>query len=148
MLLVNVAEHLQQRIRVVSGDCWEWTLGTDKDGYATSDIARQYFDGTNRVHRILYSLLVAPIPPGLELDHTCKNRLCVNPEHMEPVTRKVNAERSGNAKREQTHCVRGHEFTAENTYIFPPSSSHAGQRLCKECNRIRTRRNSGGRWSA
>jgi HNH endonuclease len=121
-------------------ECWNWKLSLDKDGYPQwSAMYRRL--GTNRAHRVFYTLLKGPIPEGLELDHTCKNRMCVNPAHLDPVTSKVNSERGGNFGREQTHCMRGHEFSPENTYVFPPGTRHAGQRLCRECNRIRTRRN-------
>lgn len=109
-----------------SGDCWEWTASTTH-GYGR--FSRQ------RSHRALYEMLVGPVPEGLELDHLCRNRACVNPDHLEPVTRRVNVLRSplaAGARARQTHCHLGHEFTPANTLI-----SRRNQRECRACRRRR-----------
>lgn len=68
------------------GECWEWTGVTTGDGYG-----RFHLDDRMVVaHRAAYELLVGPVPPDLDLDHLCRNRRCVRPSHMEPVTRSVN----------------------------------------------------------
>ena len=135
----GLALYLTQGLQYPENGCWIWPWGKDKDGYAINTHAYEII-GTSRVHRALYMLLVGDISVGLELDHECKNRACVNPAHMRPVTSKQNKENANNFERNKTHCIRGHEFTEENTYVFPSDSSHAGERLCKECNRIRARR--------
>ena len=88
-------------------------------------------------HRVAYELLIGPIPAGLELDHLCRNRLCVNPAHLEPVTRQTNQHRgasvSGISVR-ATHCPEGHPYDADNTYVRPN-----GHRVCRECARRRQR---------
>lgn len=90
------------------------------------------------VHRIMYEDFVGPIPVGLQIDHLCRNMRCVNPAHLEPVTGRQNTLRgvgptAQNARK--THCVHGHEFTEDNTYV-----ERGGGRHCRECHRIRLRR--------
>lgn len=112
--------------------CWEWQrpLGANGYGYLASE------HGTNVLaHRVSYELNVGPIPVGLQIDHLCRNRACVNPAHLEPVTQRENilrgtAPTAENARK--THCIRGHEFTPENTYTPP---SRPGVRNCRACRR-------------
>jgi hypothetical protein len=110
-----------------SGDCWEWTRSKNKGGYGQFS-----FKGHSYLaHKYAYESLVGPVPPGLELDHRCRNHACCNPDHLEPVTRRVNIMRgvsrsSINARK--THCIRNHEFTPENTI------KHSnGSRRCRRC---------------
>lgn len=111
-------------------DCWEWTGGTSLDGYGILRIN----NATAYMPRFAYELLREPIPVGLEPDHLCRSRICVNPWHLEPVTHKENILRGEspmaiNARK--THCIRGHEFNEENTRIDP-----RGGRMCKACGRM------------
>lgn len=107
-----------------SGDCWEWHR-VDPNGYGT---VFQPVRGEARLpHRWAYQFLRADIPDGLELDHLCRNRRCVNPWHLEPVTRRVNAQRGVGSKEA---CVNGHPYTEENTYVRPDR----GTRMCRACN--------------
>src|SRR5699024_1617461 len=87
-------------------------------------------------HRVSYETFAGPIPEGLDLDHLCRNRSCVNPEHLEPVTRSENLRRSPLMARGQdkTHCPHGHEYSPENTRI-----TKAGARACRTCERKRNR---------
>lgn len=78
-------------------------------------------------HRFAYEECVGPIPPGMMIDHLCRVRRCVNPEHMEVVTNQENARR-GARGRLVTHCPHGHEFTSENTHI-----RRDGRRRCRTC---------------
>lgn len=110
-------------------DCWLWTAAQNGNGYG-----RLRFNGKNKyAHRVSYEDLVGPIPHGLELDHLCRNRLCVNPAHLDPVTTRTNILR-GNGysgrKHRQTHCVNGHELDDTNTYHTPE-----GRRQCRTCRR-------------
>ena len=67
--------------------CWLWTASLGTYGYGSVR-----FGGQSRgAHRFVYEALVGPVPDGLDLDHLCRNRACVNPDHLEPVTRRVNA---------------------------------------------------------
>lgn len=116
----------------VFGQCWTW-IGFSYKGYG-----RAKWPGikTEKAHRVMYQLLVGPIEPGLELDHLCHNSLCVNPDHLEPVTRAENIRRShvnGRGNGTKTHCKYGHEFTPENTYNYPGNGHFHPQRFCREC---------------
>lgn len=109
------------------GDCWVWTAARYHDGYGQFD--------RFRAHRWAYERLVGPIPDGLQLDHLCRNRACVNPDHLEPVTNDENMARSPIHNRAKTHCKRGHAFTPENTYLLPRD----GGRKCRACARTSDR---------
>jgi len=104
-----------------------------KDGYGNFN----FFDKTLLVHRFSYQLFKGDIPMNLELDHLCRNKLCVNPDHLEAVTHRENVLRgNGLASKQakQTHCKRGHEFNQENTAIYQ------GKRECRICLRIGQRK--------
>ena len=92
-------------------DCWMWAGIFDRDGYGR-------YSG-QPAHRVVYEGLVAPIPVGMELDHLCRTRACVNPAHLEVVVHRVNVMRSPTAlaaiNARKTHCVNGHPFTEANT---------------------------------
>lgn len=103
-----------------SDGCWLWKLSVGSHGYGQ---VGWWENGRSRMvlaHRVSYELLVGPIPDGLQLDHLCRVRLCVNPSHLEAVTQRENILRSDsptavNARKK--HCHRGHEFTPQNTGI-------------------------------
>lgn len=114
------------------GGCWLWTDFLAR-GYGRISIGGRMV----RAHRFAYELLVGPVPEGLEIDHLCRVRHCVNPAHLEPVTHAENLRRSDSisavyARRDR--CASGHEFTAENTYVRA-----GGHRDCRACNRERQR---------
>jgi hypothetical protein len=120
-------------VDVVSG-CWLWREYRDPEGYG-----RVRFDGKRRfAHRVVYELLVGPIPDGLVIDHRCRVRHCVNPDHLEPVTIAVNnrrlpARRPYRAR--SLYCGAGlHLLSPENTYTYPN-----GSRNCRTCARARQR---------
>lgn len=112
--------------------CWVWTAADNGNGYGV------FWTGERNTyaHRFSYEAMVAPIPAGLQIDHLCRNRACVRPEHLEPVTCRENLLRGDTrTAREaaQTHCIRGHGFTVANTYRYPGT----GKRECRTCNRDR-----------
>lgn len=130
-----ILDRIGSRLRVGDG-CWEWTGRHDRDGYGIVDLPRPNPNRTRRVHRVVYELLVGPIPEGLEPDHTCRNRGCARPAHLDLVTHRENITRGNTEAARNAHatrCVHGHEFTRENTYIRPD-----GDRDCRACRRRRS----------
>lgn len=115
--------------------CWLWTASIKAEGYGQ---VRRPDGRTGYAHRVVYELLVGPIPEGLELDHLCRVRACVNPEHLEPVTHEENVRRAtpwikaNNFQSTKTHCPRGHEYTPENTYL-KRSKDGIVRRICRSC---------------
>lgn len=115
--------------------CWLWTACIFRNGYGN------FWDGLKNVkaHRFAYEILVGPIPDGFELDHVrargCTNRHCVNPAHLEPVSKQENIRRGDAGKHwaAKTQCPQGHPYDKENT-IFSTRG-----RKCRECGRTESR---------
>lgn len=109
------------------GDCWVWAGFLDSKGYGKlSSRGKTLF-----AHRVSYELIVAEIPDGLQIDHLCRNKSCVNPWHLEPVTGSVNTLRAVEARIPPTHCRHGHEYTDETLLIRPtPTGSTRKCRIC------------------
>jgi hypothetical protein len=105
--------------------CWNWRRYKDKDGYGNIRLNTKLL----RAHRASYEAFVGPILPGLTIDHLCRNTSCVNPQHLEPVTRHENLMRSNapaaiNAAK--THCLKGHICPAEISISILPVAGFAG----------------------
>lgn len=130
-----LAERLWEKALADGSGCWIWQ-GSGRKGYGRISAGRRG-DGMLSAHRVAYEIVKGPIPEGLEPDHLCRNRACINPAHLEVMTHRENVLRgegptAGYAR--QTHCKRGHEFTAENT------SHENGSRICRPCRRARESR--------
>ena len=111
--------------------CWLWRGYINKDGYGEF---RSQFLTTRLAHRISYALDKGQMPE-LPLDHLCRHRHCVNPDHLEPVTQLVNTRRSnvGMNEANKTECPQGHPYDDENTLRY------GGKRICRTCKRERAR---------
>lgn len=138
-------------------DCWVWNKSINPGGYGILWCKERQV--MRLAHRVAYELFAGVIPDGLEIDHICRNRRCVNPDHMEPVTRRVNVLR-GNSPiqlreraRAKTHCVHGHLYTPE-TVCMERRNGGTYSRRCKECRKLklkplgfpRPRDNETGQW--
>lgn len=108
--------------------CWPW-LGALSAGYGSLRVYGRHF----HAHRLAYVIFNGPIPPGLVIDHVCRNPACVNPTHLEAVPHRENVLRgtAGDWQRRKTHCPQGHEYTPENMYSRP--KGHGRERQCVTC---------------
>ena len=124
-----------KKVAILPNDCWEWTAVRNPLGYGQFRVGPTM----QQAHRYAYQFFVEPLPRFKhgtdELNHTCRHRWCVNPEHLEQVTHRTNVligvgPTAVNAKK--THCVHGHEFTPDNTMI----KRAGGGRNCRACSMV------------
>lgn len=128
----SLADRFRAKVRINEATgCWDWTGAVSSAAYGT-------LRGEGRpwrmlkAHRVSYEMHRGPIAEGMVIDHVCRNKLCVNPAHLEPVTGKENSSRYAATV---THCLSGHPFSPENTLV-----RSRGERACRECNRAHYRR--------
>lgn len=123
--MIGVMERLWSKIDA-SGSCWEW-LAYRENGYGKFRLNGK----SCMAHRVVWETLVGPIPAGLQVDHLCRNRGCVNPDHLELVTQQENILRGQSAcawNARKNVCKRGHPLTDANLYVYP-----SGGRACRAC---------------
>lgn len=129
----SLIERLDEKIDK-SGDCWIWTGWKNDKGYGNIVI-----DGRRRrTHIVSYELHVGDVPTGLELDHLCRNRACVKPEHLEAVTHQVNIARGMILKR-LDYCQRGHKLDDANSYYWVNKNTGNHERQCRICKSVANR---------
>lgn len=126
-------------------DCWRWMAAHSHDGYGQFSLAGKIL----YAHRVAWDLLIGPIPDGYQLDHLCRNRGCVNPDHLEPVLPGENTRRAPWSQVERgkassryraavTHCVHGHPFDEVNTHI--QIRNGRPKRRCRKCDALYAQR--------
>jgi len=134
--VATLKERLMAKVKVAENGCWERTVGVNNLGYSTLRFQGKMY----AAHRAAYEVFIGPIPEGLQIDHLCRNRVCVNPDHLEPVTRRENLLRgegfSAQAAR-KTHCPQGHCYEGDNLY-----RTLEGHRKCRACHRDEMNRKS------
>lgn len=128
----TLLERWQSKVVVAPSGCWEWTASRNRAGYGQL----RNPGSTQLAHRIGWELLVGTLTPARELDHLCRNRACVNPDHLEEVEHRDNMRRSpdiGGWQRRKSVCKRGHALTGDNLYVTPD-----GRRQCRTCQNRRS----------
>lgn len=125
----DVMTRLWKRVDVTVDGCWTWTGGGNGIGHGKIHTP----NGRKYVHRLTYEAAYGPIPEGLEIDHLCRNRGCVRPDHLEAVTHEENVRRGDSGKwiTAKTHCPQGHPYAGDNLRV-----DSLGRRLCVTCTRI------------
>lgn len=132
-MIESLPVNMRSKISVTPDGCWQWTAALNSKGYGSFNIDKV----GKSTHRVVYELLVGPIPDGLQLDHLCRNKRCCNPAHLDPVTAAENARRRPDVHK--THCVHGHELTPENTVVKARPNGRS-IRNCRTCGNAQRRK--------
>ncbi len=117
-------KRFHSKYKVISSGCWEWTGAKAPNGYGMFWFNKRY----DIAHRFSYKLFKGPIPDGLEMDHLCRNRGCINPDHLEAVTKSENQKRSAPYRHLKACRKGGHALTDRNIVI-----NSKGGRSCRIC---------------
>lgn len=115
-------EKFLRKVDQIQGGCWLWKGSLFRLGYGR--VRRN--DKIRSAHIVSYELFIGKVPDGLEIDHLCRVRRCVNPQHLQAVTHKENMRRAFPTP--PTHCPKGHAYDEKNTYINP-----MGRKVCRTC---------------
>ena len=114
--------------------CWEWTKARYRSGYGVFATYENKTRVNYMAHRVSFTIFKRPIREGMIIDHKCLNKSCVNPDHLREVTDRenllLNRSSQCSINLSKTHCPKGHEYTASNTYL---NSCKNPGRVCKEC---------------
>lgn len=142
----TVRDRIMARSRQDDSGCWLWTGFMRPDGYANS----RYKWHKTLAHRVSYMAFKGPIPEGLVIDHICRVRHCVNPEHLRAITFRENvligiSPTARHAR--QTHCLRGHPLSGDNVYLWHDKLGRTG-RICRSCRREYIRNRNATRRAA
>lgn len=134
-LMLNRIEDFAHKFKILPNDCWQWTSGVGTNGYGQFSV----HGVTKHAHRVAWEIVGHRFrDPWLQLDHTCENKLCVNPNHLQEVTQGQNlsyAPTPFTVNAGKDVCAAGHPYTKANTYITP-----MGGRSCRTCRRESVRR--------
>lgn len=141
-MLANLQTRISSRVVVNDSGCWEWQGMLDRYGYGRAYLPVSVMRRKAKIieaHRLSYLLYVGDIPSGLQIDHLCRNKKCVNPQHLEPVTAKENNRRTTGIRKsvrarsdaKDYFCKRGHLMTVDTTY------KNGNGRSCKACLKLR-----------
>jgi hypothetical protein len=135
-LTESLNRRLDMRHVITENGCWNWIGPSNGNGYGRISNGKGRFV---YVHRASYERHVGPIPAGREIDHLCRNRACINPAHLEPVTSQVNTQRGlkGDLK---MYCNKGHLRTPENTSSYQRYTGKT-TRYCLICKHEADRKN-------
>lgn len=120
-----------KKVKKLENGCWEWKGHINPTGYGVGSYKRKIMG----IHRLFYILFVSEIPKGLVIDHLCRKKNCVNPNHLEAVTQNENLARCGwggkNWQSQKIKCPRGHEYT------LIQEKNQKTHRICKICQKWR-----------
>lgn len=122
----RLPERFWAKVAVDPSGCWLWTATLNPDGYGRIRMTRRW---APLAHRALWETCIGPVQKPRELDHLCRVRHCVNPDHLEEVDHPENVRRGegGQHWAAKTHCPQGHPYDEENTL------RSEGRRVCKAC---------------
>ena len=130
-LPASAVDRLWSRVAVgLPDECWPWLLSR-RDGYGILRFDRDGARLSTGAHRAAYVSRRGAIPPGLVLDHLCRNRACCNPSHLEPVTNRENARRGDLVGPRGRYCRHGHELAGDNLNLY--SNGVHVRRVCRAC---------------
>ena len=137
--VVTTPAHIRvlRRCVVEATGCLRYTGSITRDGYGRVTVSTKT-PRTQPVHRVVYEAVVGPIPEGLHIDHLCRNRACVNPVHLEPVTNRENMLRGATVSginAAKTHCSKGHPLSGDNLLLEKRKDREHPKRCCRTCRR-------------